>query len=122
MIGVHIKFGVKVVSVDVRRTSLVLEDGSRIFADLILAADGVHVSFVPRGHIAIPLYPSSIESSPLFGPLSLTVLNIIHVRQLATTPFVSCYPNIRWKIIASRLRSSMTMSAWSHGLVIRRRS
>ncbi|KAL8724060.1 MAG: hypothetical protein Q9181_007003 [Wetmoreana brouardii] len=40
--GVEKKFGVKVESVDVEKTQLVLEDGSTTSADIIIAADGVH--------------------------------------------------------------------------------
>ncbi|KAI4125168.1 MAG: hypothetical protein LQ338_004423 [Usnochroma carphineum] len=39
--GVEMKIGVKVNSVDVDKTQLLLEDGSSISADIIIAADGV---------------------------------------------------------------------------------
>ena len=41
--GVKIVTGVKVKSVDVAKTKLELENGSTVSADLIIAADGVHV-------------------------------------------------------------------------------
>lgn len=42
--GVRVMSGVKVTAVDVEKTAIVLEDGARISADLIIGADGVHVS------------------------------------------------------------------------------
>lgn len=41
--GVEIHNGVKVKSVDVEKTEIELEDGTRVAADLIVAADGIHV-------------------------------------------------------------------------------
>jgi flavin-dependent dehydrogenase len=43
--GVEWRAGVVVKSVDVEKTEIVLEDRDRIHGDLIIAADGVHVSF-----------------------------------------------------------------------------
>jgi salicylate hydroxylase len=40
--GVKVKTGKKVESVDIERTEIVLEDGTTVSADLIIAADGVH--------------------------------------------------------------------------------
>ena len=42
--GVQLVSGVKVSSVDTARTAVVLEDGTTVFTDVIIAADGVHVS------------------------------------------------------------------------------
>ena len=39
-----LRAGVKVKSVNVEETALLLEDGETVHADLIVAADGVHVS------------------------------------------------------------------------------
>jgi hypothetical protein len=41
---VSVNTGVKVASVDVANSSIRLEDGSTVSADVIIAADGVHVS------------------------------------------------------------------------------
>ena len=41
--GVRVISGLKVTAVDVEKTAIVLEDGARISADLIIGADGVHV-------------------------------------------------------------------------------
>lgn len=41
---VRIRKGMKVVDVDVENTTLRFEDGTKVAADLIVAADGVHVS------------------------------------------------------------------------------
>ena len=41
--GVKIKSGVKVESVDVAETAILLANGERVLADLIIAADGLHV-------------------------------------------------------------------------------
>ena len=41
--GVHLKSGVKVTSVDTAKTAIVLENGDIVSADVIIAADGVHV-------------------------------------------------------------------------------
>ncbi|KAL8809325.1 MAG: hypothetical protein Q9200_003509, partial [Gallowayella weberi] len=48
-IGVEMRIGVKVQSVDTDKTQITLEDGSVVSADLIVAADGVHS--VVRPHI-----------------------------------------------------------------------
>lgn len=48
-IGVEMRIGVKVQSVDVEHTKIKLEDGSEVSVDLIIAADGVHS--VVRPHI-----------------------------------------------------------------------
>lgn len=42
--GVKVNSGVKVESVDVAKTEISLADGATISADLIIAADGLHVS------------------------------------------------------------------------------
>ena len=42
--GVKIKTGVKVSSVKVEETTIVLEGGEEVHGDLIVAADGVYVS------------------------------------------------------------------------------
>ena len=41
--GVKVFSGVKVESVDVAETAIVLADGEKISADIIIAADGLHV-------------------------------------------------------------------------------
>ena len=41
--GVKVLAGVKVESVDVAETAIVVADGERISADIIIAADGLHV-------------------------------------------------------------------------------
>ena len=41
--GVHLRSGVKVKSVDTAKTAIVLENGDIVSADVIIAADGVHV-------------------------------------------------------------------------------
>ena len=41
--GVKVNSGVKVQSVDVAKTEISLADGAAISADLIIAADGLHV-------------------------------------------------------------------------------
>ena len=41
--GVKVISGVKVESVDVAGTAIVLADGEKISADIIIAADGLHV-------------------------------------------------------------------------------
>ena len=41
--GVKVISGVKVESVDVAQTAIVLADGEKISADIIIAADGLHV-------------------------------------------------------------------------------
>ena len=41
--GVKVLSGVKVESVDVAETAIVLADGEKISADIIVAADGLHV-------------------------------------------------------------------------------
>ena len=41
--GVKVNSGVKVQSVDVAKTEISLADGATISADLIIAADGLHV-------------------------------------------------------------------------------
>lgn len=45
--GVEIKTGVKVTSVDVENTSLTLDSGETVSADLIIGADGVHSAIRP---------------------------------------------------------------------------
>ena len=42
--GVKVKSGVKVESADIAETAIMLADGERVSADLIIAADGLHVS------------------------------------------------------------------------------
>ena len=42
--GVKLRTGVKVKAVNVEKTTIELEDGETVQADLIIAADGVHVS------------------------------------------------------------------------------
>ena len=41
--GVKVFSGVKVESVDVTETAIMLADGEKISADMIIAADGLHV-------------------------------------------------------------------------------
>ena len=45
--GVKVKSGVKVESADIAETAILLADGERVSADLIIAADGLHVSDTP---------------------------------------------------------------------------
>ena len=42
--GVEVKSGLKVASANVAKTAITLADGETISADLIIAADGLHVS------------------------------------------------------------------------------
>ena len=47
--GVKVNSGVKVESVDVAKTKISLADGATISADLIVAADGLHIGeFYPK--------------------------------------------------------------------------
>ena len=46
--GVRVNSGVKVESVDVAKTQISLADGATISADLLIAADGLHVGKVYR--------------------------------------------------------------------------
>ena len=46
--GVKVNEGVKVEAVDVAKTQISLADGDTIAADLIIAADGLHVGEVYR--------------------------------------------------------------------------
>ena len=43
--GVKVNTDVKVESVDVSETVIILASGETIFADLIIAADGLHVGY-----------------------------------------------------------------------------
>ena len=51
--GVEVKSGLKVESADVANTAILLADGATISADLIIAADGLHVSDT-RLRISLP--------------------------------------------------------------------
>ena len=42
--GTKVQMGAKVVNVDLKNSTLELADGAKVSADLIIAADGVHVS------------------------------------------------------------------------------
>lgn len=65
--GVHLKSGVKVKSVNIEKAAIVLENGEMVTADLIIAADGVHVSRSVRkltktSHISTTHFQSSPPS------------------------------------------------------------
>ena len=82
--GVEVKTGVKVVSVDAEKTTIELEGGETVSADLIIAADGVHsvirpyivdtTRFYPQpstGHNAFRFMvsKSTLQNDSMLGPI-----------------------------------------------------
>ena len=59
--GVKVETGLKVVSVDVEKTAIKLESGNSVSADIIIGADGVHVSSDVPFHsvVLLPLQTNS---------------------------------------------------------------
>lgn len=64
--GVEKKFGVKIESVDVENTQLVISDGSTVSVDVIIAADGVHSVVRPHVIDATKHFPSATTGHSAF--------------------------------------------------------
>ena len=60
--GVKLQSGIKVNSVDVAKTSMELDDGSTVSADLIIAADGAHVRKNPNMNCVLDTHKPSKQS------------------------------------------------------------
>ena len=95
-VGVKIKTGIKVTSVDVENTAILLESGERIDADVVIAADGARVSFLAA--VASPLLLTMVFSSSLqFGIKFSSEMISFQAQRLATAPCASCYQSPRRK-------------------------
>lgn len=99
--GVVLKSGIKVKAVDTTRTAIVLENDEAVQADLIIGADGVHVS---TSSVSDDILTMSLNLSPQSGHTLSTARTSSQNLPLVTTPFAFYYRSRRCRMIPSHHR------------------